>query len=117
MTTLIVFFFFLMIRRPPRSTLFPYTTLFRSGLHYLDVVVTGDNFTEGGDQRAVELDRHESPAARRQRDGEGARAGSDLEDLVAGVGSRRIGDGVAQRRIDEEVLAEAVLKRDPVPAQ
>src|SRR5256885_4058457 len=27
---LIVFFFFLMIRRPPRSTLFPYTTLFRS---------------------------------------------------------------------------------------
>src|SRR3712207_8205577 len=26
----ILFFFFLMIRRPPRSTLFPYTTLFRS---------------------------------------------------------------------------------------
>src|SRR3712207_8487781 len=32
---LIGFFFFLMIRRPPRSTLFPYTTLFRSqGLPY-----------------------------------------------------------------------------------
>src|SRR6266540_6705684 len=28
----VVFFFFLMIRRPPRSTLFPYTTLFRSRL-------------------------------------------------------------------------------------
>src|SRR2546425_11295290 len=28
---LYLFFFFLMIRRPPRSTLFPYTTLFRSG--------------------------------------------------------------------------------------
>src|SRR5260370_22148883 len=29
-------FFFLMIRRPPRSTLFPYTTLFRSqGIHFL----------------------------------------------------------------------------------
>src|SRR6266508_5906726 len=27
------FFFFLMIRRPPRSTLFPYTTLFRSPQH------------------------------------------------------------------------------------
>src|SRR5574337_1886814 len=27
---LFLFFFFLMIRRPPRSTLFPYTTLFRS---------------------------------------------------------------------------------------
>src|SRR2546426_7873572 len=32
---LFYFFFFLMIRRPPRSTLFPYTTLFRS-LHGLD---------------------------------------------------------------------------------
>src|SRR5438132_14426416 len=35
-----IFFFFLMIRRPPRSTLFPYTTLFRSrspmGLGQLD---------------------------------------------------------------------------------
>src|SRR5687768_18484324 len=30
------FFFFLMIRRPPRSTLFPYTTLFRSvDLHFV----------------------------------------------------------------------------------
>src|SRR5574344_2916047 len=29
---LVSFFFFLMIRRPPRSTLFPYTTLFRSCL-------------------------------------------------------------------------------------
>src|SRR2546430_17723411 len=27
----LILFFFLMIRRPPRSTLFPYTTLFRSG--------------------------------------------------------------------------------------
>src|SRR2546430_17731489 len=32
-----LFFFFLMIRRPPRSTLFPYTTLFRSLLY-----LTGD---------------------------------------------------------------------------
>src|SRR2546430_11838035 len=31
-STLFLFFFFLMIRRPPRSTLFPYTTLFRSHL-------------------------------------------------------------------------------------
>src|SRR5256885_11135703 len=28
-----VYFFFLMIRRPPRSTLFPYTTLFRSSVN------------------------------------------------------------------------------------
>src|SRR2546429_7497061 len=31
--TPLFFFFFLMIRRPPRSTLFPYTTLFRSRVH------------------------------------------------------------------------------------
>src|SRR5438552_13780232 len=30
-------FFFLMIRRPPRSTLFPYTTLFRSRRRIVDV--------------------------------------------------------------------------------
>src|SRR5229473_4219428 len=30
LSSLFCFFFFLMIRRPPRSTLFPYTTLFRS---------------------------------------------------------------------------------------
>src|SRR5687768_18580760 len=35
------FFFFLMIRRPPRSTLFPYTTLFRS---------RGDRQLEPGDR-------------------------------------------------------------------
>src|SRR2546430_17201297 len=33
---LICLFFFLMIRRPPRSTLFPYTTLFRSKRSDLD---------------------------------------------------------------------------------
>src|SRR5437660_4415899 len=33
------FFFFLMIRRPPRSTLFPYTTLFRSLQQRLDNLV------------------------------------------------------------------------------
>src|SRR3712207_7055168 len=33
-------FFFLMIRRPPRSTLFPYTTLFRSALNFPLVFLT-----------------------------------------------------------------------------
>src|SRR5712672_3968071 len=47
---LFFFFFFLMIRRPPRSTLFPYTTLFRSEI--ADVVadlVLGDLGADGGD--------------------------------------------------------------------
>src|SRR5256886_15802532 len=33
LSSFLLFFFFLMIRRPPRSTLFPYTTLFRSHDH------------------------------------------------------------------------------------
>src|SRR5256885_6568023 len=38
-TTRFVFFFFLMIRRPPRSTLFPYTTLFRSASSVIAMLV------------------------------------------------------------------------------
>src|SRR5689334_25076226 len=36
-------FFFLMIRRPPRSTLFPYTTLFRSGDAGIKSAIQGSN--------------------------------------------------------------------------
>src|SRR2546422_7504800 len=41
-------FFFLMIRRPPRSTLFPYTTLFRS--EYSHCRGQGSDFDGGGDE-------------------------------------------------------------------
>src|SRR3712207_7410866 len=41
----LVIFFFLMIRRPPRSTLFPYTTLFRSVLYLADA---RDSFAAAG---------------------------------------------------------------------
>src|SRR6266853_2443193 len=41
-----IFFFFLMIRRPPRSTLFPYTTLFRS--HRVHVDRAGDDAMVAG---------------------------------------------------------------------
>src|SRR5438128_11678608 len=43
----IMFFFFFMIRRPPRSTLFPYTTLFRSIQG--DVLATDNNTVGMGD--------------------------------------------------------------------
>src|SRR2546422_10253308 len=46
------FFFFLMIRRPPRSTLFPYTTLFRSprgGLHRREGVGADEAERLGGE--------------------------------------------------------------------
>src|SRR3712207_7069759 len=47
----VLFFFFLMIRRPPRSTLFPYTTLFRSLLCTVSDALVDmllDAFAEGG---------------------------------------------------------------------
>src|SRR5690349_24198079 len=42
-----------MTRRPPRSTLFPYTTLFRSGLHHLEPIadVAAEHAVHVGDQR------------------------------------------------------------------
>src|SRR2546430_9548701 len=52
----LVFFFFLMIRRPPRSTLFPYTTLFRSSVPLEAVLPTGTKdlvFVNRGDGRFV----------------------------------------------------------------
>src|SRR2546427_12321061 len=47
----IFFFFFLMIRRPPRSTLFPYTTLFRS--------IPAERIGEEGTERAGDLGSRE----------------------------------------------------------
>src|SRR5471032_3516972 len=52
------FFFFLMIRRPPRSTLFPYTTLFRSpharvaGAHH---AARRLQLAAGGDRKSTRL--------------------------------------------------------------
>src|SRR3989442_15741196 len=48
-----MFFFFLMIRRPPRSTLFPYTTLFRSRL-----AISHAAYTNGGYDVAEAYFRH-----------------------------------------------------------
>src|SRR3712207_7905892 len=55
---MLVFFFFLMIRRPPRSTLFPYTTLFRSAGH-------GPRRDAADRGAAPRLDRDRPPGRRR----------------------------------------------------
>src|ERR1041385_9456779 len=52
-----LFFFFLMIRRPPRSTLFPYTTLFRS-LYFGQPKLTED--IPSGRDRAHRSEEHTS---------------------------------------------------------
>src|SRR2546428_13994836 len=43
----IILFFFLMIRRPPRSTLFPYTTLFRSLKVFFESGFLGGSISRG----------------------------------------------------------------------
>src|SRR5256885_10073891 len=57
-----------MIRRPPRSTLFPYTTLFRSILQQLDNDANRLDLTVGGARiRLTNLERVYWPADRRAR--------------------------------------------------
>src|SRR2546429_8284156 len=54
----VFFFFFLMIRRPPRSTLFPYTTLFRSHPPSEFPVYPGTSPTRaGGTEKLQIMDR------------------------------------------------------------
>src|SRR3712207_8273819 len=68
------FFFFLMIRRPPRSTLFPYTTLFRSGVPAVRVV-PGQRHRPG-----PLLDEPAAGALDRAGEGRAAVVAADLED-------------------------------------
>src|SRR3712207_6965796 len=69
-----------MIRRPPRSTLFPYTTLFRSGDR--DLVAQA-----GGDlrERGREVDRAEDEHARRLRVGVDVHAQAGPERRAVGA--------------------------------
>src|SRR2546430_8673225 len=107
---MVLFFFFLMIRRPPRSTLFPYTTLFRSVVTLrvdLTFVVVGldgllhlaaQRLSQHGDRHAggdldvdaVVLDRLDV-----------AHDAADRDDLVTNVDRR-------QQRL---LLADALLLR------
>src|SRR5205809_5228484 len=55
MVAIYIYFFFLMIRRPPRSTLFPYTTLFRSKeIQYLNAKGAESLYGSAGMPRSEE---------------------------------------------------------------
>src|SRR2546422_7559571 len=56
---MILFFFFLMIRRPPRSTLFPYTTLFRSASRNVLVNAVAPGYIDTELTRAITGDARE----------------------------------------------------------
>src|SRR2546421_8950013 len=69
-------FFFLMIRRPPRSTLFPYTTLFRSARGPHSALVGGG----GRDRR-----RRGAPARPERRDRKSTRLNSSHDQISYAV--------------------------------
>src|SRR3989441_10869719 len=69
-----LFFFFLMIRRPPRSTLFPYTTLFRSILVATDIAARGIDVE--GIRMVVNYDVPQDAEVYVHRVGRTARAGA-----------------------------------------
>src|SRR3712207_8484813 len=57
-------FFFLMIRRPPRSTLFPYTTLFRSQRRSAAAVTDPDRRLGGVDRGKLKTFEHQDRSLR-----------------------------------------------------
>src|SRR2546430_6592416 len=69
-----------MIRRPPRSTLFPYTTLFRSHKPHRDAEPAGE---DGGDEADLEGEERDAEhfAVAREQQGDGARSEEHTSEL------------------------------------
>src|SRR5256885_15839473 len=65
---LFLFFFFLMIRRPPRSTLFPYTTLFRSHAMAEDVCERRPDRVRSDKAALLDADRKKRAALKRSEE-------------------------------------------------
>src|SRR3712207_9260737 len=82
-----VCFFFLMIRRPPRSTLFPYTTLFRSALaRHGDVAGAADRLRRGGrDRQGVGAHGQDSARAVRREERAADRKSTRLNSSHANI--------------------------------
>src|SRR5438552_11572868 len=107
-----ILFFFLMIRRPPRSTLFPYTTLFRSWVrHELNTREVHARRPEGGFALGPEHDgdpRQPAGSGRGDDAFEECRAADGREDLgrpEPGCGSRREDEPDGPLRRDHRTVA------------
>src|SRR3989440_5324483 len=77
-----MFFFFLMIRRPPRSTLFPYTTLFRSTAAAEIPIAQVSTPVLPGSGQVYEVWRCDTPASSGQRSEEHTSELQSRSDLV-----------------------------------
>src|SRR3712207_9264283 len=94
-------FFFLMIRRPPRSTLFPYTTLFRSSSRSRPTPIRaqGPSVQEDTQHQAVEDNgQPERPAASSRKSSAGKARKSQVDLLKTLAVEWRGGGGVARPR-------------------
>src|SRR5256884_2504010 len=96
-------FFFLMIRRPPRSTLFPYTTLFRSSNH------------EGGHENSGAREWSLGPSRRewfdRQTTSPALFSGTRNQWLARPMDVKRLWPDAGEPGIASRDLAKSVRKR------
>src|SRR5437667_1268414 len=94
-----------MIRRPPRSTLFPYTTLFRSQDDLVVRIIDGIQVRKTVENRRVVLDRYEDRHSPRVRMGSGRRrrSESDRQEEVDRPEEEEDPDEDEQRREDDLV--------------
>src|SRR3982751_3950394 len=106
-----LFFFFLMIRRPPRSTLFPYTTLFRSHQLLREIeqllvgVELGHRAGRGfvGDRKSTRLNSSHTVISYavfclKKKGGRADPASSSISRSIVGRAVHRAGDGAAPCR-------------------
>src|SRR6202171_1932041 len=110
-----------MIRRPPRSTLFPYTTLFRSEFGFFQPVVVGGLAKGRHRQR-----QHQDQAAEPYRGGFGSRLdeypafpAADVESVherrISLIELARALAGGEQRRVDARIEVQQPVPDFPVP--
>src|SRR2546429_3467753 len=88
----LIFFFFLMIRRPPRSTLFPYTTLFRS---VVDAVSAGKDIY------------CEKPMSHTPADGVAMVDAAKKTGRIVQIGSQRVSSQICAKA--KELIAQGML--------
>src|SRR3989441_9937163 len=106
-----------MIRRPPRSTLFPYTTLFRSArlaaqlLHGLIVLPAFGRATVQGDDLIARLDPRPlgGRVGKRRHDGDPSVSDVDLDAQTAVVAGRRFVERAEVVPLEEDGIRVAQL--------
>src|SRR2546427_7277336 len=88
-----IFFFFLMIRRPPRSTLFPYTTLFRSANRPRPL--------------ATAIDRHRAKAGH----SDGSTAGEPINTVLRGSVCIRSEEHTSELQSQSNLVCRLLLEK------